>query len=577
MKLLLLLLLVSLPGWIRASGIPEIKLSLREAEERALCCNENVLRVGELLLRAQEGRLEEVGRWYPSVDYHSWNYATSNVSPITKTHSAFMSQFVLTQALLSTDRYYGVRIANLVVQQLRLLLDAAVIDALFEVRTLYYKVLFDFSQVDTYLERIKLLEFLAQQEEADYAIGTNILLNVNQSLVAIANAKAAYFEAMRVLRVDIDALARVIGYLPGCVDLELVDTAIPSPCSLDEVGIFSEGEICCWEQQALRYRPELRTKKNEWSLASEEVKRQRGTYLPEINFIINYGGAPADLGNIPSSSFTNQHFDLGVGVEAKWLLFDGFSREHRIRGAAHFRNAASHAYRQSVQMTYEAVRAQVYAIEEALASLNSAEANVCLAQETLMLAENQLKIGYITVFNYQSVVDGWIEALNIRNRSRFEYVRGFYGLRHAAGVDLANYGSEDEQTSSLCFSGNRDCSCRGNTSLGVHSEGGDRLDQRCTNRSLHKRSKLQRDRASDRSFCSRRRLRRERAVNCSSAQRCDPLRTSASTGTSETARTAGDGVCGGKSEGRRRLHARVARDRRRGDLSPNLRSQPKGS
>ena len=89
-----------------------------------------------------------------------------------------------------------------------------------------------------------------------------------------------------------------------------------------------------------------------------------------------------------------------------------------------------------MQNSYEEVREQIFDITESVANYVTAQGNVALAEQTLDLANKQLEIGYLTVFDYQIVVDGLIQALYIRDRARYDLIKGYYGLIHATGCDL---------------------------------------------------------------------------------------------------------------------------------------------
>ncbi|MGE3953743.1 MAG: TolC family protein [Parachlamydiales bacterium] len=444
-------------------------VTLEEAEAIALSHNPDLHRMRQLLMRAQQGRLDALSKWLPELNLVSLGYKAEEVVMFANARSAFLTQLNTTQALISTDKWFDAKIAGLIVQQMRALLNAATIDILFQTRTLYYQLVYDRETVETAKQKIELLTSLAVQEQADYKIGTTILLNVNQSKVAVANASSVYYDAIKRYRVDLDAFVRVLGYDPGKVEVEIGSEGIPigsipelatkvdRMAALFEEGdpegpiykkgypitqerlmatLFSPSEVASWEGLALTYRPELAEARTEVRIAQEEVGKQRGEYWPQINLEFNYGGYPTKMLDTPTSNFFNQSFSWGLGYSVKWLLFDGFGRRYRISKAIHNRSAKQFEYQKSVQMAYEDVRKQIFEIEDGVASFVTAESNVRLAQQTLDLAKSQLEIGYITVFDYQIVVDNLIDALNIRNRAEFDLMAGYYGLIHASGADL---------------------------------------------------------------------------------------------------------------------------------------------
>jgi len=444
-------------------------LSLRDAEQIAIENNNDIKTLQQLVAKSRQGRLEAVSKWFPQVALISSGYKTEKVQTFTGTHSAFLSQFNVTQALLSTERYFNLRISTLVVQQLDLLLDSIIIDVLYDIRQAYYKIILDMQEIATAKTNIDLFMDLAIKEQNKYQIGTSILLNVNQSQVRIANATKAYYQAVKELKIDLDYFVQILGYDPGTVEIELSETNIPimsipdiaSKVKLvDEVfrsqfenglifkegypytqeklmrNLFSPHEIACWENTALCYRPTLRARATGVKIATEQIGSRRGEFLPEVSLELNYGGYPTHMLDNPSSNFLNQKFDWAVGYRVNWLLWDSLGRDHRIKQAMYERCAKQFEYKKGVQVAYTDVRRQMFDIEESVANFVTSESNVKLAEQTLDLAKSSLEIGYISIFDYQIVVDNLIQAMNTRDEARFDLIRGYYGLIHSSGADL---------------------------------------------------------------------------------------------------------------------------------------------
>ncbi|MGA8164832.1 MAG: TolC family protein [Waddliaceae bacterium] len=443
--------------------------TLADAEAVALTNNKDILAMRQLVEKVKQGRLESISKWLPEVNLISRGYKTERVQEDTGTRSSFISQLSLTQALFSPDRYYQVKISNFEVMQLNALFDALIIDVLYDIRTAYYAILLDYENIAVAKRTVDLFSSLAKRMEANYDIGYSILLNVNQSKVAIANATSVYYQSAKQLEVDLDRLATLLGYNSGSIKLQFAEHGIPifsipdiaeKVVRVEEIfakqkkegeiyqpsfpereerlmkNLYSQYEIEDWEKKALLYRPDLQARCAEWKIAAEQVKKQKGEYLPSVRLEANYGGYPTRMLDNPSSGFFNQHFNWAVGFCLHWLVYDGCGRTYRINQAKHERQAKCLEYSKGIQSLYEEIRKQIFTIEESVANYVTAEGNVKLAEQTLTLADKQLDIGYITVFDYQIVVNALIQAINIRNRARFDLIRGYYGLRHASGVDL---------------------------------------------------------------------------------------------------------------------------------------------
>jgi outer membrane protein TolC len=194
-----------------------------------------------------------------------------------------------------------------------------------------------------------------------------------------------------------------------------------------------------WEDKALVYQPNLKVYENYLKIADKEVSKRRGEFLPSLSLNVNYGGNPTTVQNLPSSSFGNQTMQWAVGIQVDWLLFDGLGRVRRLNEAKCEKRAKAFQYRQERQNTYAGVRKRIFEIEESVASYVTADANVKLAEQTVTLANDQVEVGYATVFDYQVTVNDFIQAVNNKNQARYALLKAYYGLRHVTGIDLAGY------------------------------------------------------------------------------------------------------------------------------------------
>ncbi|MCH9631245.1 MAG: hypothetical protein S4CHLAM37_12670 [Chlamydiia bacterium] len=450
------------------------KLTLEQAEMIAIENNNQVNGVRELLKKAKEGRLESISKWLPKIDAFSTAFAASKDQFFSNSKSAFLTQLALTQSIFSSEVYYNIKISTLVEEQLRLLLNAAIIDVLYQTRVAYYQVILDMENIHAAEDKIELLAFLSKKMEDRYEIGTSILYNVNQSKVAIANATTDYYESIKQRKVDLDSLATVLGYDPGDVTITFAKVEIPVqdipelkekleklqpvlnentmnlgkrifkeeyPESEQRVmqKLYSRYEIKSYEDRALKYQPTLKVYENQVNIAKKEVSKSLGEYIPKVGFSFNFGGAPTNLIELPSSKFTNQTFQWGAGVTLNWLVFDSFGRERRVRQARYQKNAKYYKYRKQTQDTFASVRKSVFEIEESASNFLTATSNVKLAEQTIKLANDQLEVGYGTIFDYQITVDGLIQAVNTKNKSRYDLLKAYYSLIHATGEDLMNH------------------------------------------------------------------------------------------------------------------------------------------
>ncbi|MCF7852629.1 MAG: TolC family protein [Simkaniaceae bacterium] len=444
-------------------------VDLQMAEEIALENNQQLLAMNELYKRVKEAKFESISKWLPEVSAISQLYDNQKIQLLGSAKRTFVTQLSLTQALFSTNKYFDVKLASLQIEHLKLLLEALENDILFDVRSLYYKIALDHEQIQTAKEHIDILTSLSRQMQDQYQIGTQIILNVNQSKVAVANAMTIYYQRIKDLRSDRDAFVELLGYEPGEIELDIADVSIPVRGvdelrdrieRVDEIfasvgegttiykegfpktqelvmhNLFNISDIVSWEEIARQKNPLLKSRSNEIAIANENVKKSLGEYFPSINFVANFGGEPNPFNPYPEPTIGSQQFQWGLGLELRWMIFDGLGRESRVKQSRYLRSAKEYEYHHSRQSTMKEIRDQIYLIEEGIASFATAEGNIYLSDQTLLQAKDQFDIGYITIYDYETAINSVIEARNKVSQSAFDLIHAYYGLRHVSGIDL---------------------------------------------------------------------------------------------------------------------------------------------
>lgn len=446
-----------------------LTVSLSQAEELAIRNNKHVCEIEALYFAAKEGRLEAYSQWFPQLAFTTQSYFTELLQPQTNTHSGYLSQLGVTQEIFSSDLYYGVKLSTLMEERLKILLEAAKNDILFATRTAYYQVVLEAETVATRLTHVDLLTSLSRRSRDNYTRGTTTIYHVNQSKVAAANATARFYDAKKRLKIAQDRLVKVLGMNPGSEEV-LPEKGIPVAeipeievklqtiekifTGMDAVGellydhpfpakelelmqdILSVGEMQFWEECALAQSPLLLDRRNDVAVAQTKVKQAIGEYIPSLEFAANYGGMNTPYFFSPSPHFGDMQFQWSCNLTFNWTLFDGLGRERRIKKARHESQAKSFGLEYAIQETLAQVRAQLFAIEEAVSSYATALGQVKLTSQAIEQAEEELGIGMITIFDYQIAVDNYIEAQNIKNHSRYALITSYYGLRHVSGIDV---------------------------------------------------------------------------------------------------------------------------------------------
>lgn len=423
----------------------------------ALCCNKAVLMTQQLIQRAEWGVYQSYSDWLPQIQAYSQAFKTQfTQAPMNPTSTlGFLSQIYLTQSLFSTDNYYGTQIQKLYKDEANWIYSSLINEISYQVKSAYYKVVLDKQQIETTKERVDLLSRLHEEMRGRYKIGETIIYNVNQSKVALINATASYYQAIKDYKSDLDSLAQIIGFDPACVTLVvnslktefseicLIASKLKKaeermsedtvPVAIEKNSFFSETEIVYFESLSNKQRPELFRAYTIYKIAVQEVNKRKGTYLPELDLIVNYGGDPTPWVFNPSPHFGDQSMTWGAGLQLNWMLFDSFGREFGIRKAQAEARAQNLNYQNIQQKVHQEVRSQIWGIEEGLAQYAYSVSNVSLAEEMVEQARDQLAVGYITIFDFEIAVDELAEARMNRDRAVYNLIVSYYGLMQASG------------------------------------------------------------------------------------------------------------------------------------------------
>ncbi|MCB1116130.1 MAG: TolC family protein [Chlamydiia bacterium] len=445
--------------------------SLQEAEELALTRNEQIQEMDHLVEKARYGHLVAISDWLPKLELISQAFQTQHDQiGGSNRKSSFLTQLQLSQTLFSADKYYDLKITRLIQEELQWIKLGMVNDVLYDVRRIYFKIILDKNQIETAKVHIDVLKALALRMEKRLEIGTATTFDVNQLQVAVSNLLSVYYKATKQLKVDLDTFAKLLGYDPGSIALEVEEESIPlgaipflrkklagqEEAFLKEQGsasliflptnparqerwldtLFTKEEMSDWEEVALRFRPDLVRQEKAWDVARAQVKKARGDYFPTLEFGASYGGEPTPFDEYPRSSFGNQDFQWGLGVTLRWNLFDSLKRERKILASQAEARAEKSSLNAQKQEALKEVRDDLFSIAHSMATYVSAKGTIKLAKQALEQAEEKLEIGYLSIFDYQIAVNHYIEALHLFFTSQYELIDSYYLLRHATGIDV---------------------------------------------------------------------------------------------------------------------------------------------
>jgi len=428
----------------------DLSVGFDEALDLAMKQNQSLLSLKQLVEEAKAGKIVSMASWLPQISAMTSYFRNSEQQLIALSKNTFLTQISLTQNVFNADAWYDVKIADLEYQKLQLLYDALVNEMTYLAKTAYFKVVLDLEKLETQEEHVRLLSALLKKMQDRLKIGEAIALNVNQSQVALSNAKSRYYQSLKALKDSRSELAVLIGLDPEAFKVDvpekrldvrrfdyLEEKFIKTKRQEETPEIFSAHENMALEQLAKQYNPNLKTTRIVFEMMNQEVRRSVGKYFPEVQLVANYGGGPNPFLFYPSSNFNNQSMQLGIGVQLTWNLFDGLRREGNVQRARSRRSSSFHELENTAQHVSLALSESITGIEESLSQVIWTEDNVGLAELTKNLAYDQLEIGYITIYDYQISLDQLVQAKNLLSESKYSLLKNYFSLEKVVGKCLS--------------------------------------------------------------------------------------------------------------------------------------------
>lgn len=456
-------------------------LTVEQAVAIALQQNPNLLSLQELANAAHQRSLIALSRWSPHAVYinqgafEEHKILLSSIGPAMTNRpqkTFFNSQFSFRQIVISQELYYGIKLGKLDDQAVHLELLSYQNDLIFNVRRSFYNVVLAEDELLTQAERVANLFDGMKQEENKLKAGKATKYVYNQSKVAVANALSRYYNNQKLVKVAYQDLALLLGYDDGNLikvnEKEIPVLTVPEiaekieslgivsslkSANIDEEkdvvtdylilhsgeinkeitgSIFTEEEIAKWQAIAFDYNPTIMRKENAMSTAYYEVKTQQGRYVPTLETFVNQ----ASTG---SPSFVHQRYTFEAGFELRWELFDGFGRERKICESKFRQESTIWDYEQALIHVNSDVRTRFYEMEEALLSYFASSESVKVAELAVSEAKERLRLGVLTPLDYRDSVTELARAKTDQNRSKNNFIHAYYGLRHAGGIDAADY------------------------------------------------------------------------------------------------------------------------------------------
>jgi outer membrane protein len=224
------------------------------------------------------------------------------------------------------------------------------------------------ADVDAYHANVALAQAVLKQSQNQKAAGTGTGIEVTRAKVELSNEEQRLLMAQNQRTKAYLQLLRAMG-LSLATELELTDKLTYQP--VDPVTVEQA------RQEAFKSRPDVRAQEQREDAARLNASSVRYERLPNIVAFADYG--TTGVNNTIVSLLPTRDYGIGVRVP----IFDGGRRDaRRAETASQFRQerVRSHDLREQIELE----------IRTALDSLQSAEAQLKVAEEGLTLSDSEL-------------------------------------------------------------------------------------------------------------------------------------------------------------------------------------------
>lgn len=408
-------------GAERGAGTPAdaVEMTLEEAVGAALENNPAMARAEAGLEGARASRLAAWGGFLPSASAR-YSFRHSDTGRIDATGQGIVQTSHALSLSASYDLFTGFR-RNHELRAAGLSLDAerasyveSEYATVLDVKTAYYAAVAAADLVRVQSDRVDRqrdqLEFVSRQ----LALGRATRSDSLRSVVDLNNARLALLTAENDARQSTYALAEAVG----------TDRPVaPSGTTLDVGPVPIDRETAL--ARVTESSPAVTAARASSLAAEASAAAARSAWYP--SFAVGADQSWQD------ENFFPQDDSWSVSASISYPLFNGFQRESSIQRARAQADAAAATLRETTLSTTAAVDAAWGQIEAARAGVALADETVELAREDLRVTEERYRVGLATILDLQASQIALREAEVDRIQRRFDHALGVARLEALLG------------------------------------------------------------------------------------------------------------------------------------------------
>jgi len=258
-----------------------------------------------------------------------------------------------------------------------------------------------------------------------YQVGSVTQLDVMQAEIDVGNRQNDVLSAENTLRTAREELSRLLG-IDLSSEYPLVDQFEVSPPQFKLEDLIGK---------ALADRQDFRMSELTTEINRNNVRKNRGNYLPTLTGSISHNRSEQSGGNVAFTLAPRNHsttYSLGLS----WSIFDGFSREMALQQAKVSQRQAELdkvALSQSIEQT---VRQAYYTLMRVWDQSQVTQKNRDLALRQLGLEQERYRLGSASQLELRSAQVTYTQAETDHINKTLEYLINLALLEEAVGGSL---------------------------------------------------------------------------------------------------------------------------------------------
>lgn len=301
-------------------------------------------------------------------------------------------------------------------------------DIIFDAAKEYYAVLKRYHLIGVQKEYVDINDKQLYQAQEYFKAGVRAKIDVTNAQLELSNAKLDLLRAKSKLDVERVNLEQVMGIRPNDGQYQLDEESVELNTLYARVKPLPQ-TVDILVNEAMLYRPELRSSLEQIQGANADVKSVRGEYYPTIDASGKYQYSNADFSSMDSTGNLNDIWS--AGVYANWEFFSGFKTDAKSE------EARSNVLRYEAQK--QKIRLQI--IHEVTNAYNLAKlyreaielqvVAVRLSSENLQLAEERYKSGLGDMIELNDAQVKYTQAKTDFVVSYYDYNTALANIDHA--------------------------------------------------------------------------------------------------------------------------------------------------